>query len=42
MKGYAFLFIAKNMGTHATKFAKNLSNKYRRKLLDSVKNLQEM
>ena len=42
VKGYGFLFIAKNMGTYATKFAKSLSNKYGQKLLDSAKNLQEM
>ena len=28
----------KNMGTHATKATKNLSNKYGQKLLDSAKN----
>ena len=28
VKGYGFLSFAKNMGTHATKVAKNLSNKY--------------
>ena len=27
MKGYGFLSFAKNMGTHATKVAKSLSNK---------------
>ena len=40
-----FLSFAKNMGTHATKAAKNitknLSNKYSQKLLDSAKNLQQ-
>ena len=35
--GYGFLSFAKNMGTHATKIAKNLSNKYGQKLLDSAK-----
>ena len=28
VKGYGFLSFAKNMGTHATKVAKKLSNKY--------------
>ena len=37
MKGYGFLSFAKNMGTHATKVAKNLSNKYGQNLLDSAK-----
>ena len=37
VKGYGFLSFAKNMGTHATKIAKNLSNKYSWKLLDSAK-----
>ena len=36
VKGYGFLSFAKNMGTHATKVAKN-SNKYSQKLLDSAK-----
>ena len=37
VKGYGFLSLAKNMGTHATKTAKNLSNKYGQKLLDNAK-----
>ena len=37
VKGYGFLSFAKNMCTHATKVAKNLSNKYGQKLLDSAK-----
>ena len=37
VKGYGFLSFAKNMRTHATKVAKNLSNKYGQKLLDSAK-----
>ena len=37
VKGYGFLSFAKNMGTHATTFAKNLSNKYSRKFLDTAK-----
>ena len=36
-KGYEFLSFAKNMDTHPTKVAKNMSNKYGQKLLDSVK-----
>ena len=31
VKRYGFLFFAKNMGTHVTKVAKNLSNKYGQK-----------
>ena len=37
VKGYGFLSFAKIMGTHATKVAKNLNNKYGRKLADSAK-----
>ena len=37
VKGYGFLSFAKNMGTHATKVAKNLSNICGQKLLDSAK-----
>ena len=37
VKGYGFLSLAKNMGTHATKVAKNMSDKYSQKLLDSAK-----
>ena len=37
VKGYGFLSFAKNMSTHATKVAKNLSNKYGQKLFDSAK-----
>ena len=37
VKGYGFLSFAKNMGTHANKVDKNLSNKYGQKLLDSAK-----
>ena len=36
-KGYGSLSFAKNMGTLATKVAKNLSNKYGQKFLDSAK-----
>ena len=37
VKGYGFLSFTKNMGTHATKVAKSLSNKYGQKLLDTAK-----
>ena len=37
VKGYGFLPFAKNMGRHANKVAKSLSNKYGQKLLDSAK-----
>ena len=37
VKGYGFLSFAKNMGTHATKVAKNLNNKYGQKLNDTAK-----
>ena len=36
VKGYGFLSFAKNLCTHATRVAKNLSNKYGQKLLDSA------
>ena len=39
IKIYGFLSFAKNMGTHATKVVKNVSNKYSQKLFDSVKKL---
>ena len=35
--GYGFLSFAKNVGTLATKVAKNVSSKYCQKLLDSAK-----
>ena len=35
--GYGFLSFAKNIGRHANKVAKNLSNKYSQKLLDTAK-----
>ena len=35
--GYGFLSFAKNMGIHANKVTKSLSNKYSQKLLDSAK-----
>ena len=37
MKGYGFLSFARNIGTHAAKVAKNMSNKYSQKLVDSAK-----
>ena len=37
MKGYGFLSFGKNIGTHATKVSKNISNKYSHKLVDSAK-----
>ena len=37
VKGYGFLSFAQNMGTHATKFAKNLNNKYGQILVDGAK-----
>ena len=36
VKGYGFLYFAKYIGTHATKIAKNLSNKYSQKHLDTA------
>ena len=36
-KGYGFLYFAKSMGTHATRVAKNLNNKYGQKLVDTAK-----
>ena len=38
VKGYGFLSFAKNIGTHATKVAKNMSNKYGQKLVYTAKN----
>ena len=37
VKGYGFLSFAISMATHATKVAKNLSNKYSQKLFNSAK-----
>ena len=37
VKDYGFLSFAKHIGTHGTKVAKNMSNKYSQKLLDSAK-----
>ena len=36
VKEYGFLSFPKNLGTHATRVAKNLNNKYGQKLLDSA------
>ena len=36
VKGYGFLSFARNLGTHATKVAKNLNNIYGQKLADSA------
>ena len=36
-KGYGLLSFARKRGTHATKVAKNLNNKYGQKLPDSAK-----
>ena len=37
VKSYGFLFFAKNVGRHANKVAKSLSNKFCQKLFDSAK-----
>ena len=37
IKGYGFSSFAKNMGTNATKVAKNLNDKYSQKFLDTTK-----
>ena len=37
VKWYGFLSFARNIGTHATKVAKNMSNKYGQKLADTAK-----
>ena len=37
VKGYGFLYFARNIGTHAAKAAKNMSNKYSQKLVDAAK-----
>ena len=37
VKGYGFLSFARTIGTHATKFANTLNNKYGQKLADSAK-----
>ena len=37
VKGYGFLSFARNIGTHAAKVAKSMSNKYSQKLVDAAK-----
>ena len=37
VKGYGFLSFSRNIGTHAAKVAKNMSNKYSQKLVDTAK-----
>ena len=37
VKGYGFLSFARNIGAHAAKVAKNMSNKYSQNLVDSAK-----
>ena len=37
VKGYGFLSFARNIDTHAAKAAKNMSNKYSQKLVDTAK-----
>ena len=37
VKGYGFLSFARNTGTHAAKFAENMSDKYSQKLVDTAK-----
>ena len=37
VKRYGFLSFAKNIGTHAAKAAKNMSNKYSQKFVDTTK-----
>ena len=39
VKGYGFLSFAKNIGTHAAEAAKNMSNKYSQKLVDTAKKI---
>ena len=37
VKRYGFLSFARNIGTHAAKFAENMSNKYSQELVDTAK-----
>ena len=37
VKGYGFLSFARNIGTHAAKVAKSMSNIYNQKLVDTAK-----
>ena len=41
VKGYGFLSFARNIGTHATKVAKSMSNKYGQKLADKKPLIQK-
>ena len=36
VKGFEFFSFAKNIGTHKTKFTKNMSDKYSQKVLKSI------
>ena len=36
VKGHGFLSFAKNIGKHATKVTKNISNKYSQELVDTA------
>ena len=36
VKGYGFLSFPRNIGTHATKVTKNMSNKHSQKLVDTA------
>ena len=38
VKGYGFLSFVRNIGTHAAKVVKNMSNKSSQKLVDCAKN----
>ena len=39
VKGYSFSSFARNIGTHAAKVAKSMSNKYSQKLVDTAKKI---
>ena len=39
VKGYGFLSFARNIGKHAAKVAKNKSNKYSQKLVETAKKI---
>ena len=39
VKGYSFLSFARNIGTHAAEVAKNMSDKYSQKLVDTAKKI---
>ena len=42
VKGYVFLSFARNIGRHAAKASKNMSNNIVKNLLTQLKNLQQM